>query len=263
MNKPGVLIISHGSRESSWVTLVDEAVTQLEEQIKQQQLKNLQVEASFLELVEGRLIQDGIRRLEEQGVTDIFVIPLFVSSGSTHVDEIAYALGVKEQPELETDLERFDFRAHIHYGKPVDDDAEVAQMIWDKVKHLSARPDREVIVIVGHGSRYDWFRQRWVHGISSLAERVQHISGVAYADYGLLNPESVRERVEYWSQERGYTVIVAPLFLSEGYFLNTAIPDRLRGLSYQYAGKALLPHPFLPKWTLKQIRSFLNERQYD
>ncbi|QQZ63231.1 cobalamin biosynthesis protein CbiX [Paenibacillus sonchi] len=250
--KPGILIISHGSRDKTWVSMVDEAVSHLTLG------EELNVEASFLELVEGRLIQDGIDRLEGAGVTDILVIPLFVSSGSTHVDEIEYALGAKAAPEKETELERFAVKAKVHYGYPVDDDPDIAVMIWDKLRGLSKHPERETILLVGHGSRHEGFRQRWQQGISSLAERVRRISGAAAADYGLLNPDSVRGKVEHW-REQGHEVLVAPLFLSEGYFTKVVIPERLRGLEYAYSGQTLLPHPLLPHWIERQVKVMLEQ----
>ncbi|MCE3198706.1 sirohydrochlorin chelatase [Paenibacillus sonchi] len=250
--KPGILIISHGSRDKTWVSMVDEAVSHLTLG------EELNVEASFLELVEGRLIQDGIDRLEDAGVTDIIVIPLFVSSGSTHVDEIEYALGAKAAPEKETELERFAVKAKVHYGYPVDDDPDIAVMIWDKLRGLSKHPERETILLVGHGSRHEGFRQRWQQGISSLAERVRRISGAAAADYGLLNPDSVRGKVEHW-REQGHEVLVAPLFLSEGYFTKVVIPERLRGLEYAYSGQTLLPHPLLPHWIERQVKVMLEQ----
>ncbi|QSF45594.1 sirohydrochlorin chelatase [Paenibacillus tianjinensis] len=250
--KPGVLIISHGSRDKAWVSIVDEAVGHLSLE------KELPVAVSFLELVEGRLIQDGINELEYAGVTDIIVIPLFVSSGSTHIDEIEYALGAKPAPERETDLECFEVQAKVHYGYPVDDDPDIAVMLWDKLRELSVHPEREVILLVGHGSIHDGFRQRWEVGISSLAERVRQVSGVAAADYGLLNPENVRERAEYWIGQ-GYDVLVAPLFLSEGYFTKVVIPKRLEGLRYAYSGSTLLPHPLLPHWIEQQVLKMLEK----
>lgn len=212
---------------------------------------------SFLEIVEGRLIQDGINLLEGQGVTDILVLPLFVSSGSTHVSEIAYALGVMDSAGIETDLERFEVKASIHYGLPMDDDPDIAQMVWDKVSHLSENPNQEAIIIVGHGSIHDGFRQRWEQGITSLAEKVKHISGVAAVDYALLNPDIIHRKVQYWQKEHRKQVIVAPLFLSEGYFIRTVIPRRLEGLDYLYSGQALLPHPLLTHWMDRQIETWL------
>ncbi|MDH6374925.1 sirohydrochlorin cobaltochelatase [Paenibacillus sp. PastF-3] len=249
---PGVLIISHGSRDEAWVSIVEEAVSGLSLGEK------IPVVVSFLELVEGRLIQDGINELEHAGVTDIIVIPLFVSSGSTHVDEIEYALGAKPEPERETDLALFSVKAKVHYGYPIDDDPDIAVMIWDKLRELSTEPKRETILLVGHGSVYDGFRQRWEQGISSLAGRVREVSGVAAADYALLSPDSVRSKVEYW-QEQGHEVLVAPLFLSEGYFTKHVVPNRLKGLTYKYSGQTLLPHPLLPHWMERQVETLLEQ----
>lgn len=249
--KPGVLIISHGSPDAAWIQLVDESVAKLDLPAE------MPVAASFLEVVEGRLIQDGIDLLEEEAVTDLIVIPLFVSSGSTHIDEIAYALGVKASPEKETDLEPFRLRARVHFGEPVDDDPIIAQMIWDKIRALSAERENEVILLVGHGSVHDGFRQRWERGISSLAEHVREVGRVKYADYALLNPDSTRDKVKYWHEERGMDVLVAPLFLSGGYFTKKAIPARLEGLTYRYSGEALLPHPKLNDWIRSQILTIM------
>lgn len=253
MKKPGVLIISHGSQEKTWVESVDDAVSRLKLP------EPLPVEAGFLELVEGRLIQDGIDRLEAQGVTDILVVPLFVSSGSTHVDEIEYAIGAKDAPERETDLEPFEVKAQVHFGYPVDNDPDIAVMVWDKVKALSQQPEQETILLVGHGSIHNGFRQRWETGISSLAQRVQEVSGVAHTDYALLNPDSVYDKAKYWSEERGSRVIVAPLFLSAGYFTMKVIPGRLKELDYVYSGETLLPHPLLGHWLERQIQHLLEK----
>ncbi|MBR2565992.1 MAG: cobalamin biosynthesis protein CbiX [Paenibacillus sp.] len=253
MKKPGVLIISHGSQEKTWVESVDDAISRLNLP------DTLPVEAGFLELVEGRLIQDGINRLEAQGVTDLLVVPLFVSSGSTHVDEIEYAIGAKDAPERETDLEPFEVKARVHFGYPVDNDPDIAVMVWDKVRSLSKQPEQETVLLVGHGSIHDGFRQRWEAGISSLAERVKQISGVAHTDYALLNPDSVSDKVKYWSQERECRVIVAPLFLSAGYFTRHVIPRRLKDLEYAYSGDTLLPHPLLGQWLERQIHFLLEQ----
>ncbi|MNK45176.1 sirohydrochlorin cobaltochelatase [compost metagenome] len=249
--KPGVLVISHGSPDAAWMRLVDESVAKLELPAE------MPVVASFLEVVEGRLIQDGIDLLEEAGVTDMIVIPLFVSSGSTHIDEIAYALGVKAAPDKETDLEPFRVQSRVHFGEPIDDDPLIARMVWDKIKSKSAEPEKEVVLLVGHGSVHDGFRQRWERGIRALAEHVGEIGGVKHADYALLNPDSVADKVRYWHEERGMDVLVAPLFLSAGYFTKKTIPSRLEGLECRYSGETLLPHPLLTDWINRQILTIM------
>lgn len=84
------------------------------------------------------------------------------------------------------------------------------------------------------------------------------MSEVAHTDYALLNPDSLRAKTEEWTA-RGYKVLIAPLFLSKGIFLNQVIPGRVEGLSYEYAGTALLPHPLLSHWMERQIQSLLNQ----
>lgn len=252
--QPGVLIISHGSPDPEWAKLVDGTVSELMEMLP----GGIFVEAVFLDNQEGRLIQDGIDRLEAKGMTDIIVIPLFVSSGSTHIDEITYALGMKDTLEKESDMERLRLSARVLLGVPIDDDPLIAQLLWDKVKALSKHPEREALVLVGHGSRHDGFRQRWEEGIAALSARIGEISGLGAADYALLNPDSLRQQVSRYRDEFGDGVIVAPLFLSAGYFTKRVIPDRLEGLHYRYSGASLLPHPLVARWMCTQILNIMN-----
>ncbi|MNN85382.1 CbiX [compost metagenome] len=89
-----------------------------------------------------------------------------------------------------------------------------------------------------------------------MSSRVGKLSGLKASDYALLNPDSIRQKVTNW-QEQGYDVIIAPLFLSAGYFTKKAIPSRLEGLTYRYSGKALLPHPLLSYWMSQQILNIM------
>jgi sirohydrochlorin ferrochelatase len=52
-------------------------------------------------------------------------------------------------------------------------------------------------------------------------------------------------------------VIVAPLFLSAGYFTKVTIPERLKGLAHRYSGEALLPHPLMARWMSQQILNIM------
>ena len=164
------------------------------------------------------MIQDGIYSLQAQGVTDIIVVPLFVSSGSTHIDEISYALGVIEEPLLETDMVPLDIKARIHFTSPIDDDPVIAEIIYAKIKELSESPSQEILLLVGHGSKEDGFHQKWRQGLEQLAERLKTLGGFDEADIAMLLPDQVAEDDRVGAGEAEHTVVVAPLFLSEGYF---------------------------------------------
>jgi sirohydrochlorin ferrochelatase len=208
----------------------------------------------FLEAVPGRDIQTGIDELEADGVTDIVTVPMFISSGSTHVDEIAYALGAKEAPEAETDMRPFRRTARIRMGAPIDDDPDIAAVLLDRVRPMSERPEREAIVLVGHGSDVPGFEERWRNGLQRLADRLGRLGGFAAADSATLLPDRLTERLSWWTEDRPeLEVLVVPLFLSEGYFTKKALPARLQGFRCRYRSSALLPHPLVGRWIERQI----------
>lgn len=252
MKQCGVLVISHGSRDPRWVHLVEEAVWGMDVPA------GVPVECAFLELVEGRLIQDGIDRLERRGVTDIVAIPLFASSGSVHVDEIAYALGVKPAPEGPGELPPFRVSARVHLCDPLDDAPEAAEMLYMSAMRLSTAPEREMIWIVAHGSREKGFCGRWQRTLRRLADRVKTAGGFAAADFMTLSPDQTACKMNVWRRKRpDLEMIVVPFFLSEGYFTKQAIPRKLQGFTYKYDGRALLPNPLMAKWLTRQAASYL------
>lgn len=258
MRKIGILVISHGSRSSRWVEGVDEAVSAV------RLPDGIPVVSSFLELVEGRLIEDGIRALESRGVTDILAIPLFISSGSTHLDEIAYALRVIPEPALPTKLVPLPIQAKVTFNSPIDNDPAIAQIMYDKIKELSTDPGKETVLLLGHGTAERGFHRKWRHTLRGLADRMKELGHFAAADYAMLLPDQLSCRLRSLQKRRpGDSVIVAVLFLSEGYFTKTLIPSRLDGVDCRYNGRTLLPDPQISRWIERQVELYLNAAPSD
>lgn len=257
--KPGVLVISHGSRDPKWVQLVDAAVAAA---AGAELLQDVTIVSSFLEIVEGRLIQDGIDELERQGVTDMLVVPLFVSSGSTHVDEIGQAFGQPPVSDLEGELGRFHFSTNVTYGSPTDNDPEIAELLLSHISELSTDSKRESLLLIGHGSKEKLFHERWQRGLSGLGERLRLIGGFTRAEYAMLLPDQAAAKLlEMRQAQPEEAVIVVPIFLSQGYFTNTVIPARLAGLDYRYNGRAMLPHPAIGRWLVRNIYAWKKRQQ--
>ncbi|EFM10724.1 cobalamin (vitamin B12) biosynthesis CbiX protein [Paenibacillus curdlanolyticus YK9] len=273
MKKLGILVISHGSREAGWVQLVDASVAEAAELASREAAgsskagtganvaaPDIVFESSFLEIVEGRLIQDGIDRLAAAGVTDLFVLPLFISSGSTHVDDIAQSFGFPPVNEREGEMEPFDVPAGIRvtFGDPIDDDAEIAERLWDNIRELSADPAREALLLITHGSKEDGFYERYQSGMRKLAERVRALGGLASAETAMLLPDEAGQTLQRMRTEKpDQAVLVAPLFLSNGFFTNHVIPSRLAGQDYRYNGNALLPSSAVARWMVRQSLQWL------
>lgn len=254
MRKNGILVISHGSRETGWVKLVDEAVAAAAEGFAEP------VVSSFLEIVDGRLIQDGIDELEKLGVTHMFVVPFFVSSGSTHVDEIGGAFGLPQLSAEENELGRFRLSANFAFGKPINDDPEIAELLLANVAELSQEPSRESLLLVGHGSIEPVFHERWAKGLEGLADRLLRQGGYARAECAMLLPDQAAAKLRDMQERHpDEDVIVVPLFLSQGYFTDSVIPKRLKGEHYRYNGKAMLPNPAIIRWLRRQMEEWLGQ----
>lgn len=254
MARVGVLVISHGSRNREWVRLVDQAIEPLRTVLE------VPVVGAFLEIVEGRLIQDGIDSLESQGVTDIIAVPLFISSGSGHVEEISWALGAKHHCKVETDLEPFRLSSRVHLCGPIDDDPDIVDILYEKMVPLSQDPDREIIFVVGHGSILEGFHEVWRSMLERIAQRLREKGGFAAADGAMLLPNQIPWKLKLWRQKHPeWAVIVVPLFVSEGYFTEKVIPARFEGYDVRYNGRSLLPHPYLTHWMERRIAEKLEE----
>ncbi|WP_127532046.1 sirohydrochlorin chelatase [Paenibacillus kobensis] len=268
----GILVISHGSREKEWVRLVDEAVAEASASAAQLLAedaggaseagpRNVLFESSYLELVDGRLIQDGVDRLAAAGVTDIFVLPLFISSGSTHVDDIAQSFGFAPVNERVGEMDPFRVPPGIRLtmGEPINDDPEIAERLWHNIEQLSSEPEREALLLIAHGSQDAGFYERYQDGMQRLAERVRALGGLARARAAMLLPNEAGQVLAQMRSERPEeSVLVAPLFISKGYFTNQVIPSRLAGQDYRYNGQALLPDSAVARWMVRQSLGWLN-----
>ena len=86
--KYGILVIAHGSPGEDWCAPVRDAVAEVD--------LPYPVELGFLEFVPNETINDAVERLDDAGITKIIAVPLFVSSHSSHIQEIEYVLGLRE-----------------------------------------------------------------------------------------------------------------------------------------------------------------------
>ncbi len=86
--KYGILVIAHGSPSEDWCSPVRDAVSEVD--------LPYPVELGFLEFVPNETINDAVEKLDDAGVTKIIAVPLFISSHSSHIQEIEYVVGLRD-----------------------------------------------------------------------------------------------------------------------------------------------------------------------
>lgn len=242
-----VLVIAHGSPRSEWNAMVDQAV-------KEARLP-IAVRVGFLSNVPERSIPLELAALEKDGARTVIVVPLFISAGSTHLNEIRYMLGLIPVPDIDTELRPIQTNAELIWCSPLDD-ADQAAHIWEvRLLELLQRPEQEVLLVIGHGSHVGGFRERWQSLLQAAASRLKQSYGLRQAAYATLLPDTVATTAASLAEQG--RLLVLPLFISEGYFTQKAIPAKLQGLNYVYSGKTYLPHPLMADWIKQTVRDQL------
>ncbi|MDQ0256611.1 sirohydrochlorin ferrochelatase [Evansella vedderi] len=244
----GVLVIAHGSRDTRWVKEIEEAVEQLALEVP--------ISIGYLELVEGKSIPEAVRSLERQGATVIIAVPLFICSGSTHLEEIKYSLGVTSHCRIETSLEKIHPAAEIIWCDAMDDHPLMIEILLERVKELSEEPAKEVVMLVAHGSEKPGFHHLWEFTLKQMTHAVKSRFPFHDVIYGTLHPDTVAEQAQLIVSAHK-KLLVVPVFLSEGYFTKKVIPQKLAGIDFQWSGRTFLPHPFVTKWVEERVRSAL------
>ena len=199
--KIGILVIAHGSPSDEWCVPVRGAVDEVD--------LPYPVELGFLEFVPNETINDAVERLDDANVTKIIALPLFISSHSSHIEEIEYVLGLRDEPPMISERVIIDGmemdRSIIKKGEdyvirrvplgaeggkeeplvPVttvaeivltgamDDHWLVAGIVADRTADLCANSGRETLVLVAHGTRGEDNFAGWVKSTSSLADQAR------------------------------------------------------------------------------------------
>ena len=252
-NAVGTIIIAHGA-DSTWNSHVFEVAKQVR--------TGGPVEVSFLMGAGARTarFQDVVRKLEAQGVREIAVVPLLVSSHSGHYDQIRYLAG--EPVELSESMmhhlhmagiERPTSKVPIRLTKAMDDAPQVARVLADRALAMEPDPGTRALFIVGHGPNSAEDHAAWMRNLRRIADSVKVWTGFRDVRVDVVRDDApaevraeavrrVRELIEMQHAITGKEVIVVPILVSRGAVSRDKIPNDIKGLPAVYRGDPLLPH---------------------
>lgn len=266
----GVLVLAHGMHTyehgehvsqavPSWNASVLEAVKPLKEKYP--------LEVAF-GMADPETIKEAVRKLEEKGVSDVIAVPLFISSHSPIIGNSCYILGLQEKlPETTSikSLPRIKSKLKFYMTGAMDDSVLIAEILMERAKEHSAEPFKETVIIVGHGPNDEKENRLWLDNMERLAQYV-HEKGkfkeVKVATWRSDAPEDIRNKairelttmVKIGGEDG--RVIVVPLLLAPC-GVEMEIVEALKGLSYAYSGKTLLPHDNITKWIKTKVEEEL------
>lgn len=220
VEKIGVLILAHGG-DPSWNQMVLDATQSIGEKYP--------VEVAF-GMALPRTLQEGIDKLESQGVNKIVVVPLFISSHSFIIRQTEYLLGLRDEladPPLVMDhgtgghhgshhanghhemthgsghgqqhepnsdpLPQLRISSEIIMTRALDDHAIVADILYRRIMDMSVNPAQEIVIIVGHGPNSEQDNACWVEAMTHLADRVRQLQKDKGSDFRFVYALTVRD----------------------------------------------------------------------
>ncbi|HEY8270873.1 MAG TPA: hypothetical protein VIG33_08285 [Pseudobdellovibrionaceae bacterium] len=274
---PGALVIAHGSHHHGphkhalgdrdpWNDTITEAVGNAKERLE------MPIELAF-GMWDKASFEAGVNKLALQGVCELRIIPLFISSKSEVIDIQKYMFGINEKNEFPIHIEKVVLPqqiTEIKFGKALDDHEYVSQILFERLSEISLNPVSEGIIFIAHGPYGDAYETSWLDLLKLHADRIQqrftqvHAESFYDLSYFTLRDDSpsairdnrtqqIRNKVQELNN-KSITPIISPVLIAEG-GIESGLRERLKGLNYKIQTKFLLPNPKMVDWIVERAQN--------
>ena len=168
----GLLLMAHGGA-TEWNTAVEAATYEIRDKYP--------VEIAF-GMADAGSIEESVKRLESRGVQNVGVIRMFVS-GESWRQRTKQILGIEEgapskekankasQPDMFMPMGFWKIETGLKFFVSEDglaDADEMDDVLVSRIQGLSREPEREVAVVIAHGTGSDEEDARWVQKLSLI-----------------------------------------------------------------------------------------------
>ena len=259
--KIGVLLVNHGSRSATWRA----ALVQVDRNVRGTLLGSglHGVKTAFMEYDEPS-IATRMREFDDEGFTDVIVLPVFLTVSTHTFDDIPTILGRKADPQsLETlkieKVARYTPRARTHFGPRLDFTPLVRENVLARARRLSRDPSREGLVLIAYGDAT--YERQWSDLMKATAAHVMAETGMGAFSYGWAghvahyDPAHTTRAVEEVLRQKERAVVV-PVFVAfdEAFQVGiigkgiAAVKDHERRVAY--AADAILPDACVDAWVV-------------
>jgi sirohydrochlorin ferrochelatase len=224
------------------------------------------VEASSLEepaalafgmsMTTSQHIQVALDELVVAGAEEIVVIPMLSTHHNSLMRQWEYIFSERDEPEY-TSVERVKTPARIIMVSPLDDHPQVGAIVAAHAREVSYEPDKEEVIIVGHGPVDEADNLDQLAMMKNIAAVVQadrpyaavHVATLqddAPREVRMANFQKIRDRITAAAAEGRKTIIVTNLLGSR--IVQSSLRRGLSGMEYRFNLKGLLMHEDFINW---------------
>ncbi|HFQ92329.1 MAG TPA: hypothetical protein ENK29_05580 [Chromatiales bacterium] len=193
-------------------------------------------------------IRRAVAELEQQGVSQFVVVPMFLSAGDAlfqqYRDRIGQAIG----------------HGNIQWAPPMAESYLTAQILLDRVEAVSTQPSGERLVVLGSGAVDEASERRIRNDLERLAREVtdrhefREVGVHVYYEHGAPGHEEKNEAVDAriirTAARRGRTLLV-PFAIGVKFDQRMSMEGWMGRKFGQFdiaLGKSLFPHPDVLTW---------------
>ncbi len=262
----GTIVLAHGG-SPEWNALV--------ERVAGEARTGGPVAVSFLmgEGAKTARFQDVAAKLAGQGVREIVVVPMLVSSHSGHYEQIRWLVGAVDSLDEtmmhhlhHAGIDRATVKVPMRLARAIDDSPEVARVLADRARALATKPAEQALFLVAHGPNSAEDYAGWMKNLRPIADSVKAAVGFRDVRVDMVRDDApapvraeavrrVRELIEMQATITGQPVVVVPVLVSKGRVSREKFTADLAGLPIVYSGEPLLPHPGLARWIESRVRA--------
>lgn len=260
--KIGLLLVNHGSHSKTW----RQALLDLETRVCERILSGGSIEGiktAHMEYTEPS-IASQMKAFDNEGFSDVIIVPIFLTISSHSFDDIPTILGQKDDPETirelqEENIERYTAKARTHLTPLLDFSNTLPKNVLRRSKELSVNPEREGLVLIGYGdSAYD---KEWRGLFDKVADHVKQGVGIGEHTYGWCghlvhyNPEETTKAIDAVLQKKDVAIVVPVLVAYDEMFQKNIIGRGIEnvanyGEKVLYNADAILPDADIENWVI-------------
>lgn len=263
-----VVLVNHGSRSSTWRA----ALSNLEAGVRDSVLLIPGVQAiktAFMEYTEPSLATQ-LKACDSLGVSDVIIVPVFLTVSTHSFDDIPTIIGQKEDPQSMENLklekiQRYTPRAHTHITPLLDFSGIMKQNIARRSEALSKHPEQEGLVLIGYGDAT--YNKEWSALFEDIAGYVKRQNGIDTYSYGWCghlvhyNPDSTAAAIDRVLKTKDKAIVVPVLLAHDEMFQVKIIGDGIHKVKghekrVAYQPDAILPDPAVETWIKTICREF-------
>ena len=274
----GLLIVGHGAPMPSW----NGPVLALEDQVKTL-LQNgegrdvfAEVRVALMEFAEPS-IHTVMCELEEAGIDEVYVLPLFIAPSGHSLFDIPTILGLYAEASMIEELSEegiaiVDTDMKVTLGPTLRTGGVLREVMLDRVTELSTDPGAESVVLLAHGDAAT--EPVWDDLCREIGSYVCSRTGIQHYDYALVEvgqsfPTKGIAAIAR-AAEKAEHVLVVGLYLSMGVegmaersvldmgMMKLTAGEAFRGRDIRYATKGLLPDSRIAEWVVERAMEWVD-----